>query len=117
NTAKGDRTLPDPLAVLTWPVVQVAEDGTIRADNLEAARLIELLGLDSQQSTEFRMLWIGIISLAARHAPDLYRRLMGYPDDLPDLRGLQPPGGNARSDGVQCSYLALRERGVLPATY
>ena len=36
------------------------------------------------------MLWIGIISLAARHDQDLYRRIMAYPDDLPDLRGFGP---------------------------
>ncbi len=65
NTAKGARSVPDPLAVLTSPEVRIAEDGTIHADSVEAARLIELLGLDSPQSTEFRMLWIGIVALAA----------------------------------------------------
>lgn len=117
NTAKGDRAVPDPLAVLTSSAVRVAEDGTIHADNAEAARLIAQLGLDSPESTEFRMLWIGITALAARHAPDLYRRLLSYPDDLPDLRRLQPPGGNARPEGVETSALARRERGELAASY
>ncbi len=117
NAAKGDRAVPDPLTVLISARVRVAEDGTIRADDPEAARLIELLGLDGPESTEFRLLWIGIIALAARHDPDLYRRLMGYPDDLPDLRRLQPPDGNSRSEGVDHSAVALRERGALPATY
>ncbi len=117
NAAKGDRTVPDPLRVLTGPAVRVEEDGTIHAADPEAARLIELLGLDSPQSAEFRMLWIGIASLAARHEPELYRRLMGYPDDLPDLRRLQPPGGNSRPEGLANSALARRERGELPACY
>ncbi len=117
NTAKGDRAVPDPLAVLTSPQVRVAEDGTIRAEDPEAARLIELLGLDGPESTEYRLLWIGIVALAARHDRDLYRRLLSYPDDLPDLRRLQPPGGNSRPGGVEHSALALRERGALPATY
>jgi hypothetical protein len=117
NTAKGDRAVPDPLTVLTAPAVRVDEDGRIHANGVEAARLIELLGLDSPQSTEFRMLWIGIVSLAARHDPDLHRRLLAYPDDLPDLRRLQPPGGNSRPEGVNHSCFALRERGALPATY
>ncbi len=117
NTAKGDRVIPDPLAVLVGSTVRVEEDGTIHTDNPEAARLIELLGLASPQSTEFRMLWIGIVSLATRYEPDLYRRLMSYPDDLPDLHALQPPGGNTRPDGVGQSAQVRRERGELPAVY
>lgn len=117
NAAKGAQTVPDPLAVLTGPAVRVTEDGTIHADGADAARLIERLGLDSPQSTEFRMLWIGIIALAARHDPDLHRRLMGYPDDLPDLRALRPPGGNSRPEGAARSALARRKRGELPSVY
>ncbi|MBI1902220.1 MAG: HNH endonuclease [Planctomycetia bacterium] len=57
NSAKGDRLMPDPTSVLTSGAVHVAEDGSIHAANPEAARLIELLGLDSAPATEFRMLW------------------------------------------------------------
>ena len=117
NAAKGTRAVPDPLVVLTSPAVRVAEDGTVHAGSVEAAQLIELLGLDSPQSAEFRMLWIGIIALAARHDPELYGRLMSYPDDLPDLRRLQPPGGNSRPEGVAQSALVRRERGELPGAY
>ncbi len=117
NAAKGDREVPDPLRVLTSAAVRVVEDGTIHAADPEAARLVELLGLDSPQSTEFRMLWIGSVALAARHDSDLYRRLMGYPEDLPDLRRLQPPAGNARPQGVEDSALVQRERGTLPRCY
>jgi hypothetical protein len=117
NIAKGARAVPDPLAVLTTPAVRVAEDGTIHTDTVEAARLIELLGLDSPQFTEFRMLWIGIVALAARHDPELHSRLMRYPDDLPDLGRLQPPGSNCRPDGVRSSARMRRERGELPSVY
>jgi hypothetical protein len=117
NLAKGARAVTDPLAVLTSPAVRVTEDGVIHADSAGAARLIELLGLDSPESTEFRMLWIGIISLAGRHDPELYRRLMACPDDLPDLRRLRPPSGNSRPEGVGQSALARRQRGELPAGY
>ena len=57
-----------------------------------ALELIKILGLNSRQSIQFRALWIGLVSLASQHDQELYRRLMGYPDDLPDLRRLQPPG-------------------------
>jgi hypothetical protein len=105
KAARGARAVPNPLVVLTSPAVRVAEDGTVHADSVEAAQRIELLGLDSPPSTEFRMLWIGIVSLAARYAPELHSRLMSFPDDLPDLRRLQPPGGNSRPQGVGHSAL------------
>jgi hypothetical protein len=41
---------------------------------------------------------------------------MAYPDDLPDLRRLRPPGGNSKPEGVNQSAFALRERGALAAT-
>jgi hypothetical protein len=117
NLAKGNRVLPDPLTVLTSATVRVAEDGTIHTDDPEAAQLIEMLGLDSEESTEFRLLWIGIVALAARHDTALYERLLSLPDDLRDLGRLRPPGGNTRPKGVDTSYFRLRERGQLPATY
>jgi hypothetical protein len=78
--------------------------------------LIELLGLDSRESTRFRKRWIEIVALA-RQNPDLYRELMGYPDDLPNLRCRRPPGGNTRPAGVEQSAFARRERGELPSSY
>jgi hypothetical protein len=120
NVAKGARVLPDPMTSLTAAVVRVEEDGTIHAEhNSEAARLIDLLGLDGRDYIEFRKLWIKIIAMAARvdQDPDLYRRLMGFPDDLPDLRLLRPPGGNSRPWGVEQSAFVRRERGELPSCY
>ena len=117
NSAKGVREVPDPLIYFINPLVSVDEDGRIHTDNPEAAQLIEVLGLNSPQSTEFRALWIGIVALAVRHEPDLYRRLMGYPADLPNLSRLQPPGGNSRPKGVDLSAFARRERGELPRCY
>ncbi len=117
NAVKGKSVVPDPTAVLVASDVWVTEDGVIHADAPDAARLIELLGLDSPQSTEFRLLWIGIVALAERYDPSLYRRLMGFPDDLPDLKRLRPPGGNTRPDGVRTSYFVKRKDGLLPVTY
>jgi hypothetical protein len=111
NQIKGDARTPDPLAVLTDPAVRVFDDGTIHAATPEAARLIELLGLERDRLTEFRELWIGIVRLAERHDPSLFRRLTGFPDDLPDLSALAPPGGNTRPDGVRESYYARRLAG------
>ncbi len=117
NFAKGARVLPNPLTALWAGVVRVAGDGTIHADeNSEAARLIDLLGLDCKDYTEFRKLWIDIVGLA-REKPELYQRLMSYPQDLPNLRRLKPPHGNFRPTGVELTAFARRERGELPICY
>ncbi len=38
----------------------------------------------------------------------------GWPDELPDLAALRPPGGNALPAGVATSHHARRLRGELP---
>jgi hypothetical protein len=117
NAAKGDRELPAPSETLLRDDIRVDEDGTIEGDTPDARRLIRVLGLDDPEYTEFRMLWIGIVALAARHDRELFKRLMGFPSDLPDLASLEPPGGNDRPTGVAASYFAQRQRGELPEAY
>jgi hypothetical protein len=117
NLAKADIVVPDPLQVFLAAVLYVAENGFLRTTSPEAERLIELLGLNSDEYVEFRMLWLGIIALAKKYDRDLYIQLMGYPKNLPDLRRLNPPGGNARSGGIPDCHHAMRRRGELPETY
>jgi hypothetical protein len=117
NAAKGSRVIPDPSQVLIEGDVRVDEDGTIQARTRAARRLIRVLGLDDPEYTEFRLLWTGIVSLAASCDPDLYRRLMGFPDDLPHLARLRPPGGNTRPGGVRTSHFSRKKAGRLPETY
>lgn len=117
NATKADRVLPDPTSVLTSVAVDVEADGTIHADDPKAAHLIELLGLDSPQSSELRLLWIGIIALAAKHDPELDAKLMGFPDDLPNLARLHPPGGNSRPKGIEQSYFVKKQNAILPEVY
>ncbi len=117
NSTKRGLEVPDPLSVLIQGKVRVSEDGRIHADSPEVACLVEILGLDSEEVVEFRMTWIGIIALAASADFALYRKLMGFPNDLPHLNRLRPPGGNKRPDGVSASYHARRRRGELPETY
>lgn len=117
NAMKSKRMIGDPTELLTAPNVSVTDDGVIHTDNPEAAKLIEALGLDSPQATELRALWIDIIALAAGNDEPLYRQLMGFPDHLPNLARLRPPGGNRRQEGVDASYYAARQRRTLPETY
>jgi hypothetical protein len=117
NCAKGTFLLPDPTQVLLRKDVLVKEDGTIEATTPELRLLIRVLGLDDPEATEYRQLWIGIVGLAEKHSPALFWQLMGFPDNLPDLGRLRPPGGNTRPDGLAASFFQQRERGAIPATY
>jgi hypothetical protein len=95
-------------------VVHVSEDGSLQATSPEARRLIDLLRLDRPRLREFRAMWLRIIRLVAAD-PVLHGQLMGFPQDLPDLSRLCPPGGNTRPEGIAASYFSRRQRGELPA--
>ncbi|TVS12285.1 MAG: hypothetical protein EA424_22775 [Planctomycetaceae bacterium] len=90
-----------------------------RLDGLTAAAqsLIAKLDLDSPQARQWRLIWMRNAELAREFDPEQYERLMGFPDDLPDLSRLRPPGGNIRPTGVESSYFARRREKQLPSTY
>jgi hypothetical protein len=117
NLIKTTHRVPDPTAVLLDPEVRVTEDGVLDADTPAARRLIKILDLNRPRLRQYREVWIGISRLAAAADPDLHRRLIGFPDDLPNLKRLRPPGGNTRPEGVNTSYFARRQCGTLPETY
>lgn len=117
NGAKGQRILPSPEIALTAADVHVYEDGVIEGRTPAARRLIRVLGLDDPEYTDFRLLWLGIVALAKTHDRSLYGKLMGYPDDLPNLARLRPPQGNTRPEGLAEAFLACRMRGTLADVY
>jgi hypothetical protein len=89
----------------------------LSAHTAEARLLVRLLDLNDPMYVTWRQRMIRIVALARDHDPILFRDLLAYPDDLPDLAALRPPGGNARPDGVAASHFARRQRGELPDTY
>ena len=97
--------------------LQVQEDGTIVALNPEGQVLIQVLRLDNAENTQFRRLMLEVISLAHEKDAAMHSRLMGFPDDLPDLARRRPPGGNSRPEGIRESCHARRIRKELPDTY
>jgi hypothetical protein len=94
----------------------VHADGRIESFSQETQRLVRIMQLDARDLVGFRASWIQVVRLAGAHDSVLYRRILGFPEDLPDLRGLEPPGGNQRPEGVAHSYFCLRLRGELPET-
>lgn len=117
NSAKQDREIDDPSLALLHNSVRVRPDGVLESDDPAASRIVRMLGLNLPRSVTFRQTWIEIIRLAAEHKPELWRQLMGFPDDLPNLSVLRPPAGNTRPEGIEESFFAKRERGELPETY
>ena len=101
--------LPDPTQAMLEPNVRVLSDGALEPLTSEARLLVRRLGLNNRRYCDFRKLWIGIVTLAQQAEP--------YPDDLPDLAALRPPGGNTRPEGITESYFERRERGDLPDIY
>jgi hypothetical protein len=116
NLRKGDHLLPDPAAALTIEQVRIYPDGTLVGLTDDADRIIRLLCLNSPAMTRWRRSWIRIIELVEERDPELFRELMGYPDDLPNLRRCRVPE-NTRPEGIKDSCFARRERGELPDVY
>jgi len=117
NSAKGAETVPDPSCVFTSATVSVEPDGTLVPRTPAAKRLIRQLDLNDPEFVRWRHQMIRIVQLAERHDPDLHRSLLTYPDDLPDLSLLKPPGGNTHPAGVADSYLRRLADGTLPDRY
>jgi hypothetical protein len=118
NVLKKDvEDTPDPCQVAFSDLVKVAPDGSIEALEDTGRFLIDVLRLDNDENTEYRRLLLEIIRLATSCDRGLYVRLMGFPDDLPDLSSKRPPGGNSQPGGIRNSFMARRQRGELDETY
>jgi hypothetical protein len=117
NLAKRDQEVPDPTVHLTTDELRVYPDGRMEGLTPAAKKLIAKLDLNSPQARQWRLIWIRNIELARQFDREQYERLVGFPDDLPDLSRLRPPGGNARPAGVAESHFARRQHNRLPATY
>lgn len=120
NAWKSD--YPEPLDVTASGThLEVQDDGTIRALTVAGQTLIDICALDRPELVSFRRNLIELLALLEQHpgvnADRIRQRYLGFPDALPDLASLRPPGGNTRPDGVAQSSFELRRRGTLPGTY
>jgi hypothetical protein len=116
NLIKNDRTVPDPCRITLGHCLKIHEDGTIAALNENGKVLIEQLRLDNADYTKFRSLIIAILRSSVLNDRQTYIRLMCYPDNLPDLRRLRPPG-NTKPEGIDGSFYVRRSLGELPEVY
>jgi hypothetical protein len=118
NQAKAGVSVPNPTAVSYGKALQVHEDGVIRAKNDLGVVLIEGLKLAHPEITYQRNMVLRVVRLAeAKNNVAILVRLLGYPDDLPNLKQKRPPGGNTRSAAVDDGCYARRRRGELALVY
>jgi hypothetical protein len=116
NSVKRDQTVGDPCRLLRSSLAATLPDGSLRALDRDTQRLVRQLDLNSPRLKSWRVMWMRIVILAKERDPGLYSRLVGFPEDLPDLRKMRPPT-NTRKEGLAESWFAQRERGELPDEY
>jgi hypothetical protein len=78
-------------------------------------QIIRVLRLDSEDATNTRRLWLELLRAAAQANEKLFRELIGYPKQLPDLRATKVQ--NTKITGLQQSAHYLRDIGALPDWY
>lgn len=117
NLIKLDQDSPDPFAALQRADVMILPDGTMQGLDSGATKLILQLDLNSPRMVEWRVTWMRIVDLAQQRDLELWRRLVGFPIELPKLGHLRPPAGNSRPAGISESWAALASQGKLPEQY
>lgn len=116
NAKRSVLGVPDPCSVAFADCVCIRDDGNIDALNDTGRSLVMKLRLDSPKNTQHRSRWMRVLRVVQTSEPDLYRELMAFPNDLPDLRRLKPPRNTMPTSADNCHF-AMRERGELPTTY
>lgn len=116
NAVKLDHRSNDPWSLLRSPEIRILADGSADSRSPDVTRLILQLDLNSPRMKEWRITFMRIVELAAKHDLELYQKLTGFPKELPDLSKLRPPR-NSRTDGISQSWFMRRERGELPPEY
>ena len=116
NLIKSASAIDDPFKTLHNESLRCEPDGRLTAVSAEAKRLVFVLDLNSPRTIESRLIWTRIVSMALQNDSSLYAMLTGFPRDLPDLSGKQPPS-NSRPEGVDESWHAKDLRNELPASY
>ncbi len=105
------------MTTLVSEKVDVLDDGSLQPNDTATERVIHVLDLNSPRMMTWRSMWIEVCELAMSDRPELLHQLLGFPDDLPNLGRLRPPGGNSRPEGIAEGYYARAQDGDLPKLY
>jgi hypothetical protein len=122
NSFKQNVQVLDPTREGMGRHLRVESNGTITGLTEDGQLLIELLHLNAEQAISERRRVLRLLKFRQKYPEDKdveadFLTAFGYPEDLPDLRPLKPPEGNALdANKFQCFH-AGRERGDLPPIY
>lgn len=122
NSLKRDVLTVDPTNEPLGLHLRLREDMTLEGLTPEGNDLIDLLHLNCNAAIERRQIISDIAELHRIQPNDprvanLFRRTFQYPEDLPDLSSLRPPGGNRTVGSEETSFYALKAAGQLASTY
>jgi len=122
NSSRRELPLPlDPVRDALAEHLRIAATGIAEPLTDAGRRLVELCHLNRPVLVEFRREFLQLLDLLNSvndpRAVGALRSLLGFPQDLPDLANLRPPGGNNRPEGIWESAFAKRDRGELAQTY
>lgn len=97
--------------------LEVDDEGNLNAKSTEGRILIDFLLLDHPEHNEYRKKIKSLVEQLERLGErDKLKEWLGFPLDLPNLPGKNPPQ-NHRAEGLERCYYVLREKGELPDTY
>jgi hypothetical protein len=118
NSAKQDVKLIDPTTTAFGQHLRIEANGAITALTVEGQDLIDLLHLDKPPAVDVRAEYLRRLRLIEQQPTNLeikrhFIEAFKYPDDLPDLKALNPPGGNSREAGTDSCYFELRRTNQL----
>jgi len=117
NNRKLADLVPDPVAIAYGNCLQVDDDsGRVRALNEDGVILERVLKLNHESQVLTRRDKIRILKIMARCAPAEWKQMMGFPENLPNLKRKIPPI-NTRSQGLDECFHEKRARNKLPEVY
>ncbi|MBL8797318.1 MAG: hypothetical protein JNM56_25675 [Planctomycetia bacterium] len=101
--------------------LDLTDNGIVTGLTTAGSELIDRCHLNRTRLVEFRRQMLRMVAYlkaqTSNEARALLHELLRFPTDLPNLRNLKPPAGNARPEGIAESYYERQQRGELPDTY
>lgn len=122
NSARREVRVLNPTQVAFGAHLQLGMDDLLTALTVDGQCLIDLLHLNANPALQVRRKYLRILALKKKYPEDsevaqLFLEAFGYPEEMPDLGQLRPPGGNACAGSESTCYYARRVDGILPNIY
>ncbi len=122
NSIKRHLRLIDPTAFAVGYHIRLGVDALFVGLTPEGGDVIDNLRLNKNPALQERKKALTVQNLYAgapenEHAKALYLDVFGYPDDLPDLTVLKPPGENSQPHNAFTCYFLRRMKASLSEVY